>query len=166
MIVALQDMIQIQARTERFNVSKAFVESKLTEGAAVGPHVIKMVGYTQRLEKLGFQLGQELATDFILASLPPSYGNFISNYHMHGAEKGLNELCGMLKTTESDIKKSTSGGHVMAVQNKPTFKKKGSSWKKKKGKAKVANPKPNPTPKAKPGPATDKECFHYHQPGH
>ena len=164
MIVALQDMFQTQARTERFNVSKAFVESKLAEGAAVGPHVIKMVGYTQRLEKLGFPLGQELATDFILASLPPSYGNFISNYHMHGAEKGLTELCGMLKTAESDIKKSTSGGHVMAVQNKPAFKKKGSSWKK--GKAKVSNPKPNPAPKAKPGPAADNECFHCHEKGH
>jgi len=117
------------------------------------------------LEKLGFPLGQELATDFILASLPPSYGNFISNYHMHGAKKGLNELCGMLKTAESDIKKSASGSHVMAVQNKPTFKKKGSSWKKK-GKAKVENPKPNPAPKAKTGTAADKECFHCHQPGH
>jgi hypothetical protein len=58
-----------------------------------------MVGYVQRLEKLGFPLGKELSTDFILTSLPPSYGNFILNYHMHGAEKGLNELCGMLKTT-------------------------------------------------------------------
>ena len=96
-------------------MSKAFAECKLVEGAAVGPQVIKMVGYTQRLEKLGFPLGQELATDFILASLSPSYGNFISNYHMHGAKKGLNELCGMLKTAESDIKKSTGGGHVMAV---------------------------------------------------
>ena len=92
------------------------------------------------MEKLGFPLGQELATDFILASLPLSYGNFVSNYHMHGAEKGLNELRGMLKTAESDIKKSTGVGHVMAVQNKPTFKKKSSSWKKKKGKDKVANP--------------------------
>ena len=64
---------------------------------------------------------------------------------MHGAKKGLNELCGMLKTAESDIKKSTGVGHVMVVQNKPTFKKKSSSWKKKKGKAKVANPKPNPS---------------------
>jgi hypothetical protein len=82
-------MFQTQARTERFNVSKVFVESKLVEGTTVGPHVIKMVGYTQRLEKLGFLLGQELATDFILASLPPSYGNFISNYLMHGAKKGL-----------------------------------------------------------------------------
>src|SRR6185312_16433910 len=107
-----------------------------------------MVGYTQRLEKMGFPLGQELATNFILASLPPSYVNFVLNYHMHGAKKGLNELCGMLKTAESDIKKSTGGGHVMVVQNKPTFKKKGSSWKKK-GMAKVVNPKPNPIPKAK-----------------
>jgi hypothetical protein len=96
MIVALKDMFQTQARTERFNVSKAFLECKLAEGTAVGPHVIKMVGYSQRLEKLGFPIGQELATDFILASLPPSYGNFITNYHMHGTEKGLNELCGML----------------------------------------------------------------------
>jgi hypothetical protein len=46
MIVALQDMFQTQARTERFNVAKAFHETKLAEGAAVGPHVIKMVGYT------------------------------------------------------------------------------------------------------------------------
>jgi hypothetical protein len=45
MIVALQDMFMTQAKTERFNVSKAFVESKLAESAAVGPHVIKMVGY-------------------------------------------------------------------------------------------------------------------------
>ena len=47
MIVALQDMFQTQARTERFIVSKAFVESKLAEGAAVGQHIIKMVGYTE-----------------------------------------------------------------------------------------------------------------------
>ena len=87
MIVVLQGMFQTQARTERFNVSKAFAETKLAEGALVGLHVIKMVGYTKRLEKLGFPLGQELATDFILASLPPSYGKFVSNYHMHGADK-------------------------------------------------------------------------------
>ena len=132
MIVALNDMCQTQARTKRFNVSKAFAETKLAEGTVVGPHVIKIVGYTQRLEKLGFPIGPELATNFILVSLPPSYGNFISNYHMHGAEKGLNELCGMLKTAEADIKKGAGSSHVMAVQNKPKFKKKGNSWKKKK----------------------------------
>jgi hypothetical protein len=124
-----------------------------------------MVGYSQRLEKLGFPLGQELATDFILASLSPSYGNFISNYHMHGAEKGLNELCGILKTAEADIKKITSGGHVMAVQNKPSFMKKGTSWKKK-GKAKVENPKPNSNSQAKAEPAANGKCFHCDELGH
>ncbi|CAD6242832.1 unnamed protein product [Miscanthus lutarioriparius] len=161
--------LETQARTERFNVSKAFVETKLAEGTAVGPHVIKMVGYTQRLEKLGFPIGPELATDFILASLPPSYGNFISNYHMHGAEKGLNELCGMLKTAKADIKKGAGSSHVMAVQNKPRFKKRGNSWKKKKGKAKGEakgeNSKPNP-PAPKAGPTADTECYHCKGKGH
>jgi len=131
--IALNDMFQVEARIERFQVSKAFVDCKLAEGTTVGPHVIKMVGYTRRLEKLGFPIGQELATDFILSSLLPSYGNFISNYHMHGAEKGLNELCGILKTAEADIKKSAGSSEVLAVQNKPNFKrKKGNTWKKKK----------------------------------
>jgi hypothetical protein len=124
-----------------------------------------MVGYTRRLEKMGFPVGQELATDFILAYLPPSYGNFISKYHMHEAEKGLNELCSMLKTAESDIKKSTGGGHMMVVQNKPNFKTKGTSTKKK-GKAMVENPMLNPDPKAKTGPAADTKCFPYHEKGH
>jgi hypothetical protein len=74
------------------------------------------------LEKLGFPLGKELSTDFILMSLPPSYGNFILNYHMHGVEKGLNELCGMLKTAETDIKKGAGSSHVMAIQNSQPLK--------------------------------------------
>jgi hypothetical protein len=46
---------------------------------------------------------------------------------MHGEEKGLNELCGMLKTTEADVKKGAGTSHVMAVQNKPNFNKKGNA---------------------------------------
>jgi hypothetical protein len=163
MVVTPKDIFTTQARTERFNVCKAFVECKLAEGAPIGPHVIKMVGYVQRLEKLGFPLGKELTTDFILTSLLPSYGNFISNYHMHGADKGLNELCGMLKIAESDIKKGAGSSHVMAIQNKPAFKRKGKSWKKK-GKAKDKIPMPNQEPKA--SPAANAKCFHCKEIGH
>jgi hypothetical protein len=53
MVVVLKDMFTTQARTERFNVFKDFVECKLAEGTPVGPHVIKIVGYVQRLDKLG-----------------------------------------------------------------------------------------------------------------
>jgi hypothetical protein len=41
----------------------------------------------------------------------------------------------MLKTAVSDNKKGAGRSHVMAIQNKPTIKRKGNSWKKK-GKAK------------------------------
>jgi hypothetical protein len=78
-------------------VSKAFLECKLAEGASVGPHVINMVGYIQKLEKLGFLLGQELATDFILASLPPNYENFFMNYHMHGRRRASMNCVASLK---------------------------------------------------------------------
>jgi len=79
---------------------------------------------------------------------------------MNGAEKGLNELCGMLKTIEADIKKSVGISQVLAIQHKPNFKiKKGNSWKKKKGKAKDEIHMPNPpTPKASLD--ADAECFH------
>ena len=82
---------------------------------------------------------------------------------MHGVEKGLNELCGMLKTTKGDIKKSAgNNGHVMAVQNKPNFKK-GKSQKKK-GKAKDTVSKLKQNPKA--GPDADAECFYCKEFGH
>jgi len=54
----LNDMFQAKARTERFQVRKAFVECKLAEGTTVSPHIIKMVSYNQRLEMLGFPIGR------------------------------------------------------------------------------------------------------------
>jgi len=64
------------------------------------------------LEKLGLPLGQELATDFILASLPPNFGNFVLNYHLHGAGKGMNALCDMQKMRPL-LKELLTGEHVM-----------------------------------------------------
>ncbi|XP_024314571.1 uncharacterized protein LOC112271070 [Brachypodium distachyon] len=164
MIETLKGMFQTQARTERFNVWRSFLETKLKEGEPLSPHVIKLVGYTQSLEKLGFPLSQELATDTILASLPPSYAQFVQNYHMHGMEKKVTELHGMLKTAEEDIKKNTK--QVLLVQGKPKFKK--NSWAKKKakkGKAKDVIPTPAPAaPKA--GPDSETVCFFCKGTGH
>src|SRR4051812_31994409 len=67
-----------------------------------------MVGYVQSLERLGYPISEEFATDIILNSLPSAYGKFILNYHMHGMDKKLTELHGMLKQAEVDLKKGTS----------------------------------------------------------
>ena len=97
MIESLKSMFQTQARTKRFNVWRSLMDCKLKEGDPLSPHVIKMIGYVQALDWLGFPLLDELATDAVLGSLPPSYGMFISNYHMHGMDKKLTELHGILK---------------------------------------------------------------------
>ena len=79
----------------------------MKEGDSLSPHVIKMMGYMQALDRLGHPLTPESATDTLLGSLPPSFNSFITNFHMHGMEKKPTKLHGMLKIAEQDIKKGT-----------------------------------------------------------
>ncbi|KAK8612697.1 hypothetical protein V6N13_092808 [Hibiscus sabdariffa] len=78
----------------------------MSEGSPVGAHVIKMMGYIQTLEKLGFPLKDELATDVILQSLPDSFKPFVLNFKMNEINKTLPQLLGMLRTAKSDLKKN------------------------------------------------------------
>ncbi|XP_034580911.1 uncharacterized protein [Setaria viridis] len=94
MIVGLCGMFENQARVDRFNTSKVLFGCKLAKGAPVSPHVIKMIGYIENLQRLGFPLDDDLATDVILQSLPASFEPFILNYHMNGLKKSLTELHG------------------------------------------------------------------------
>ena len=66
MIMGLCGMFKNQARVDRFNTSKALFGCKLAEGAPVSPHVIKMIGYIESLQRLGFPLDDNFATDVIL----------------------------------------------------------------------------------------------------
>ncbi|KAF2950235.1 hypothetical protein DAI22_01g174600 [Oryza sativa Japonica Group] len=55
-ITGLRNMFEDQARAERFNTSKSLFACRLTEGNPVSPYVIKMIGYIESLDKLGFPL--------------------------------------------------------------------------------------------------------------
>jgi hypothetical protein len=68
----------------------------------VSPHVIKMIGYIETLDRLGSELHPDLATDVILQSLPTSYEPFILNFQMNGLDKTLSELHGMLKDSRGE----------------------------------------------------------------
>ena len=105
MIVHLKEMFQQQARQERYETIKALHSCTMAEGISVSTHVLKMKGYIDHLERLGFPMSQELATDLILNSLPESYDQFVMNYNMNNMEKSISELHGMLKTAEQKIKK-------------------------------------------------------------
>ncbi|XP_045791726.1 uncharacterized protein LOC123886456 [Trifolium pratense] len=89
MIEHLKTLYQEQARHERFDVSKALFQTKLSEGNPVGPHVLKMIGYVENLERLGLPLERELAIDLILQSLPESFSQFVMNFLMNDMDKSL-----------------------------------------------------------------------------
>ncbi|KAM7502650.1 hypothetical protein LguiB_001554 [Lonicera macranthoides] len=66
MVKELKSLFQEQARVERFETTKSLFSCKLPEGGSVTPHVLKMIGYIDHLERLGTTISQELATDVIL----------------------------------------------------------------------------------------------------
>ncbi|KAL4304451.1 hypothetical protein GQ457_10G008790 [Hibiscus cannabinus] len=66
MIQNLKEIYEGQARQERYETSKALFFShffEVEERDIIETHVIKIMGYIQMLEKLGFPLKDELVTD-------------------------------------------------------------------------------------------------------
>jgi hypothetical protein len=51
MVVQLRDLFQVQARTSRYKTSKVLYPCKLAEGGPVSPHVLKMMGYVENLDR-------------------------------------------------------------------------------------------------------------------
>ncbi|KAK8534681.1 hypothetical protein V6N12_057325 [Hibiscus sabdariffa] len=131
----------------------------MSEGSPVGAHVIKMMGYIQTLDKLGFALQDELATDVILQSLMDSFKPFILNFNMNEINKTLPQLLGMLRTAESDLKKNGSKSILMIreAKGKKKAKSKGNGKSKPKGKDAL---------KPEKGISKDGKCFHCDKTGH
>ncbi|KAJ9547812.1 hypothetical protein OSB04_020355 [Centaurea solstitialis] len=164
MIQSLKSMFQIQARQERFDTVRALHACMMTEGSSVSTHVLKMKGYVDRLTRLGYPLGQELATDLVLNSLSKSYDQFVLNYNMNGLEKTLTELHGMLKTTERNMNSkldSSKSKQVLMIKPKSGVVKKKRAVTK--GKAKVGSSNKG---KGKGKIPDDAVCFNCNQKGH
>ncbi|KAK8597310.1 hypothetical protein V6N12_065781 [Hibiscus sabdariffa] len=161
MIQNLKEIYEGQARQERYETSKALFQCKMTEGTLVGAHVIKMMGYVQTLEKLGFPLKNELATDLILQSLPGSFKPFVLNFNMNEINRTLPQLLGMLRTAESDMKKDGSKSILLVREAKENGKKVAKSKGSGKTKAKGKN-----VLKPKGAISKDGKCFHCNKSGH
>ncbi|VFQ86964.1 unnamed protein product [Cuscuta campestris] len=125
-----------------------------------------MIGYVQTLEKLGFELRTELATDLILQLLPELYKQFVVNYEMHELDIPLPELLKMLQTVEDNLTKG-KGNDVLLVQGgkgKKMFKKAKKNGPKGKGNT---DPKSNSSKlKPKGGVAKDSISHHSSEVGH
>lgn len=128
MIEHLKKLFEGHARQERYDTSKAFYHCKMGERDPAGPHVLKMIGYIEYLDRLGFSITPEAQTDLLLQSLNISYSQFVMNYIMNEIEKPLTELLSMLRTVENNMEKA-GPAPIMMVQ-KGNAKRKGKCKKK------------------------------------
>ncbi|KAK8634018.1 hypothetical protein V6N13_014847 [Hibiscus sabdariffa] len=155
MIHNLKEIYEGQARQERYETSKALFQCNMSEGSPVGAHVIKMMGYIQTLEKLGFPLNDELAIDVIMQLLRDSFNQFVLNFNMNEINKTLPQLLGMLRTAENNKKKNRSKSVLMVRvakrKGKKVAKSKGIGKTKPKGKnANSLTPDPKSVPQDNP----------------
>jgi len=158
MIRELDALYKETAKSERFDIMKALMECKMAEGSSVGEHVVKMIGYAERLKALEFPLPPGHMMDMLLSSLPPSYDGFVMNYNMSGMEKAPEEVLAMLKTAEGGLRKNRK--QVLLVNKTASFKKKGKP-KKGKGAGKTGSQS-----NSKDGAKSETECFYCKGTGH
>ncbi len=69
-------------RHARYGILKQLFIMRMIEGQNVGDYVHKMIWLIEQLEDLDFNMDFQLQMDLILQSLPESFGNFITNFHM------------------------------------------------------------------------------------
>src|SRR5262249_46830210 len=134
MLTYLHSLFGSCARQERYEVSKKLFRLRMSEGSSVQAHVLKMIEWIRRLDRLGFELSDELGTDLILQSLPDSFAPFILNYNMNKMQTSLDELLNMLVVAEGGLHKEVT--LVMVVGQANNKKRKGTAAPKKKKKNK------------------------------
>ncbi|KAG8485959.1 hypothetical protein CXB51_019300 [Gossypium anomalum] len=109
----------------------------MVEGTPVGTHILKTIGYIESIEKLGFSLGEELATIVIMQSSLDSFSQFFINFNTNGINKTLPQWLNMLQTTESNMKKAGLKPILMVCKDKGKGKAKAKAKPKDNGKAKL-----------------------------
>ncbi|GKC86688.1 hypothetical protein Tco_1147337 [Tanacetum coccineum] len=99
----LKSMFEKQARVERFNLIQTFHACKQEDGKAVGVYVLKMKGYMEKLERLGYVIPYDLHVGLILNGLTSDFAGFVRNYNMHNMGKIIGELHALLIEYEKGL---------------------------------------------------------------
>ncbi|GKD86345.1 hypothetical protein Tco_1357499, partial [Tanacetum coccineum] len=124
-----------------FDLIQTFHACKQEEGKSVSSSVLKMKGYVEQLEHLGYVLPQDLSVGLIMNGLTSDFVGFVKNYNMHNIGKIIGKLRALfIEEGKGKGKGKDKQGYI---------------------------PKPkNPKPSAKEHPAKDDTCHHYKEVGH
>ncbi|GJR63272.1 retrotransposon protein, putative, ty1-copia subclass [Tanacetum coccineum] len=175
MIQEIRSMFEKQAGVEKFDLIQSFHDCKQEEGKPVADYVLKMKGYVEKLERLGYVLPQDITVGLILNGLTKDFVGFVRNYNMHNMGKTVGEIHAMLIEYEKGLPKKAETPQVMMIKggkthkaNKKSLNAKGNNKVKGKGNGnKVYIPKPkNTKPTVIERPAKDDVCHHCKEVGH
>ncbi|GJS21554.1 retrotransposon protein, putative, ty1-copia subclass [Tanacetum coccineum] len=143
MIQELRSMFEKQAGVEKFDLIQSFHACKQEEGKPVADYVLKMKGYVEKLEHLGYVLPQDITVGLILNGLTKDFVGFVRNYNMHNMGKTIGEIHAMLIEYEKGLPKKAETPQVMMIRggkiqkaNKKSLNAKGNNKVKGKGKDK------------------------------
>ncbi|GJZ60820.1 retrotransposon protein, putative, ty1-copia subclass [Tanacetum coccineum] len=89
MIQELRYMFEKQAGVEKFDLIQSFHACKQVEGKPVADYVLKMKGYVEILERLGYVLLQDIIVVLIFNGLTKDFVGFSGN-NPEGQKKSLN----------------------------------------------------------------------------
>ncbi|GJV22709.1 retrovirus-related pol polyprotein from transposon TNT 1-94 [Tanacetum coccineum] len=104
MIQELRSMFEKQAGVEKFDLIQSFHACKQEEGKSVADYVLKMKGYVEQLERLGYMLPQDISVGLILNGLTKDFVGFKANKKSLNA-KGKNKVNGKGKDKKVYIPK-------------------------------------------------------------
>ncbi|GJV61710.1 hypothetical protein Tco_1467810 [Tanacetum coccineum] len=141
MLQELKSMFEKQAGVERFDLIQTFHACKQEEGKLVVAYVLKMKGYVEQLERLGYVLPQDISVGLILNELTSDFARFVRNYNMHNMGKTIGELH---KANKKSLKAKGNGKANGNGKDKQVY---------------ITKPK-NLKPSAKEHPAKDDTCHH------
>ncbi|GJX59600.1 hypothetical protein Tco_0290990 [Tanacetum coccineum] len=167
--IELRSIFEKQVGVEKFGLIQSFHACKQEEGKPVADYVLKMKGYVEKLERLGYVLPQDITVGLILNGFTKDFVGFVKNYNMHNMRKTIGEIHVMLIEYEKGLPKKDKTPQVMMIKggkiqkaNKKSLNAKGNNKVKGKGKdKKVYIPKPkNSKPTAMERPTKDDACHH------
>ena len=87
----------------------------MVEMTCTNSHMLKMMSYLKKLEKLKALFFADMVDDIILGWLPTSYKDFNMHLHMHEKAPILDEIHQSLKQVEVNMNKKKSGRNILVV---------------------------------------------------
>ncbi|GKC36911.1 zinc finger, CCHC-type containing protein [Tanacetum coccineum] len=103
MLKELKTLFAQQVEQELLQTTRDFHSCKQEEWQSISSYVLKMKGYIDNLERLGYPVILGLGVSLILIGLRKEFDGFIHNYNMHSMGKTVDEFHAMLKLHEQTL---------------------------------------------------------------